>query len=923
MDKKNTLREVMILVSIFVGLALFPLILPTAIDGAERWKEAYVQGQKFLEASKWEEAIRSFQDALKSKDQDDKSIRLYGMRFGYFPHRDKGIAHYHLGQWEEAIKDLKLSIEQSKTKEAVEYLDLAEKALKKSQEEARIQTPEGKNWREFYLEGLKFMESEKWHDALRAFEKAIQLKDKDDESLKLYGLRYGYFPHREKGIVHYWLEEWEQAVQELETSLAQAPSAIASEYLDLAKNRKITVTTSSVFRGNWWNHYERGNLLAERGAWEQALEDYQKAIEKQDKNIKDAFRVRTYGLRFIDYFPHRELGVAYYQTGQFEKAIQELETSLSMTYTAKAAFFLNQARREFLKTSGIVDTTPPRITLPISIQGSVTNLFSVEVNGVAEDENFVSAVWINDRLLFIELAEKKLSFHRSVPLTNGENKITVTAADLAGNKTSETLTLRVDREGPMIVLDDLVDGETTGTADITLKGLLVDETGILELAVNDQTIRVKRNIDIEFSQKLNLQEGINLIKIRAKDTIGNTTEDVIHLTYDPTLKEPKPKKTEGYQRWWAQKPIFWEKAGFFDGFNFQNIKLIPVSMQNPHLSSPQPFTIRKVAARPPVVKLKDLGDEQVVFLEKFFIEGKVIAIGSAQVDVILINDEPLEIKPGKSILFSHLAELKEGENLFKVVVIDTEGNETEKEIKVIRRVPKVNQVGSRMTLAVLPFEQKGQVSDTLDLVYDGLIKAFVEQERFNVVGRKGELEAALAELKLSETGLVDESTALKLGKIVAAEALVMGSIAITDEHIEVIARLVNAETTEILASKDVYDQYRLDKLLEKIDYLMEGLALKFNQEFPLVSGEVIKVEGPTIIIDLGKNHQIRKDMKFIVFREGEVIKHPDTGKILGADTEQLCEARIEQVAEDFSKGEVIIKLTQDGAIKPLDKVITK
>ena len=39
-------------------------------------------------------------------------------------------------------------------------------------------------------------------------------------------------------------------------------------------------------------------------------------------------------------------------------------------------------------------------------------------------------------------------------------------------------------------------------------------------------------------------------------------------------------------------------------------------------------------------------------------------------------------------------------------------------------------------------------------------------------------------------------------------------------------------------------------------------------------------------------------MKLILFREGEVIKHPDTGRVLGADTETLGEARVEEVSED-------------------------
>jgi tetratricopeptide (TPR) repeat protein len=934
-----------VLFSIFLLLILFPQILSTKVYAEEAWKEAYIQGQKFLETGKWEDAIRSFQKALQIKDRDDKSLRLYGMRFGYFPHRDKGIAHYHLGQWEESIRELNLSIQQSKSDQADQYLDLAVKASEKSRQGEAAQIPEEQSWKGPYLQALEFMESERWRDAISAFEKALQFKNREDESLKLYGMRHGYFPHREKGIAHYRLQEWQISVKELETSLAQAPSDRASEYLDLAKNRKITVDTSSVFRENWWNYYERGILLAGKGAWMQAIEDFQNALSKQDKNIKDTFRARTYGMRFIDYFPHRELGVAFYQTRQFQKAIQELETSLSMAYTAKAAFFLNQARKELLKTSK-VDRTPPQISIKPITPNLVTNLFSAELTGVAEDENFVSSIWVNNRLLFIELAEKKVSFTRSVPLNQGENKITVQAEDLMGNKTSQTITVKVDREGPIVVLDNFADGETVKIPDVTLKGLLVDDLGTVELAINDQPVPIKQGKDIKFNRKLSLRKGENSIKIRAKDPVGNTTEDVIHLNYDPTFQEPKIKKTELY---WLPK-VQYAVLSEAEHLAYQKGKVLrfvqnddapyrsEFGIRTPQAPGSFPEVIQKwkgvvgenekfgeetPQARPPVVKLKDLGDEQTAFLEKFFIEGKAIAVGSAQVDLILINEEPLETKPGKSLLFSHLVELKEGENLFKITVIDTGGKQTEKKVKIIRQIPRINRIGSRMSIAILPFEQKGEAfKDVGNMVYDALINAFVNQERFKIVGRKEELKAALEELKLSQTGLVDPTTAVKPGKIVAAETVMVGNTSMTEKYIEVVARLVNTETTEILASKDVYDQYEANTLLEKINFLMEGLTLKFMQEFPLVQGEVVKIEGLAITTDLGTNHHIRKDMRFIVFREGEVLKN-SSGKVLGSETQQLGEAKVEEVFENFSKGQILVTPSQEGAIKPQDKVITK
>ena len=67
-------------------------------------------------------------------------------------------------------------------------------------------------------------------------------------------------------------------------------------------------------------------------------------------------------LNFIDYFPHRELGVSYYHQTRYEEAINELERSISDTPSAKAGYFLDKARREWLLQEGI-DAQRPRLVV--------------------------------------------------------------------------------------------------------------------------------------------------------------------------------------------------------------------------------------------------------------------------------------------------------------------------------------------------------------------------------------------------------------------------------------------------------------------------------------------------------------------------------------------------------------------------------
>jgi hypothetical protein len=90
----------------------------------------------------------------------------------------------------------------------------------------------------------------------------------------------------------------------------------------------------------------------------------------------------------------------------------------------------------------------------------------------------------------------------------------------------------------------------------------------------------------------------------------------------------------------------------------------------------------------------------------------------------------------------------------------------------------------------------------------------------------------------------------------------------------------------------------------------------------MVEGLVMKTEGKTIFVDLGSKQAIKKYMKLILFREGEALTHPLTGKVLGAPTETLGEARVEVVLEELSQA-TLLAPAPSAAVKQLDKVITK
>jgi len=236
-------------------------------------------------------------------------------------------------------------------------------------------------------------------------------------------------------------------------------------------------------------------------------------------------------------------------------------------------------------------------------------------------------------------------------------------------------------------------------------------------------------------------------------------------------------------------------------------------------------------------------------------------------------------------------------------------------ILVIRRIPEALQLGQRLSLTVLPFEKMGTLSEAGLFVQDSLTHGLVTLNRFQVIERE-RLDLILQEQKLSQSKLIDRNTALRLGRLVAAQAVITGSIIETSDGIEVVARMIDTETSGILTSVDVYGE---SKDLPAIRTLTEGLAIKIHREFPLIGGVVLQKKGNAIFTDLGQN-KTKIERKLIIYHEEE-IKHPLTGKVLGADNQILGRARVVQVMTEMSKAEILT--SNSGSIKRLDKVITE
>jgi len=625
---------------------------------------------------------------------------------------------------------------------------------------------------------------------------------------------------------------------------------------------------------------------------QEAAEDFETAAgEKAGATVprpKDARRVRTYGMHFIeDYFPHRELGIAYYRMKRFAEAEQELLVSLDHTPSAKAKAYLNLVRAEMLREKPAQDA-PPSLELSTPV-GPYLNTRTVKLAGVARSKNHVSAIFVNGQRLFTELAEQEREFSTDLELKPGKNEVVVEVVDLVQKSTTKTLSLNVDVQYPTVAIEDVVrkDADT-----VTVRGTAMDNAGLSRLLVEGEEQLVEEApTEMPFSVDAALEGAVT---VEVLDVAGNRTRAAVRITQD-MLESPEPG---------AVRPIL--------------LAMLPsqVVADGEGIGVLLAEGAAAGDGTPPLISLRDVTDGRIICDEEFIFEG--FARDNGRLAVLSVNREDLlGARTGVLVkYFTYRATLRTGENTFTVVGVDRAGNRAEKRFTILRRIQEPLQVAARLTLGLLPLQQNGATLSATNQVYDLLLGSFLASGRFNLVEREeAAFQAILTELKIGNSELADKTTAVRIGRLRTAEGMLYGKTIEDEQSITVDLWLVDTETSEILFFADVYGE---DKSRDELKWLADGLVLKFRQRFPLVRGKVTGVTDSGVFINNGSAEGIWAGMKYLVLKEGE---EPGSLKMREVNG-RVMEARARTVQKDSCFAEYADK-SAGSEVRVNDPAITK
>jgi len=177
------------------------------------------------------------------------------------------------------------------------------------------------------------------------------------------------------------------------------------------------------------------------------------------------------------------------------------------------------------------DTTPPNLTLDGPKNGDIFNVTSVNVFGTAE---IGANLTINNEAAVIASDGK---FSKTFTFVEGNNQIKVVCTDAVGNRATVSISVRIDRKRPLLLVVDPMDGYRTNKTSINVSGLTEPGSNV---TMNSVVVPL---FGSNFQAPVLLDEGDNTINVRSCDRAVNCNETSVHITRDtepPVLEVTYP-----------------------------------------------------------------------------------------------------------------------------------------------------------------------------------------------------------------------------------------------------------------------------------------------------------------------------------------------------------------------------------------------
>ena len=219
-----------------------------------------------------------------------------------------------------------------------------------------------------------------------------------------------------------------------------------------------------------------------------------------------------------------------------------------------------------------------------------------------------------------------------------------------------------------------------------------------------------------------------------------------------------------------------------------------------------------------------------------------------------------------------------------------------------RALPWDGWTSHPLTMWVMDFEVQGYSLQEGDerLLASGIADQVLQQSRIQLVER-ALLDKLLIELKLGTSKLTDRSTALSLGRILAARLILFGQVVYSETQTQVSLRLIETETGRIRAA--VNESIAVTIPASALAEELSGSLLEKQEKLYPIRGKILKAEGKKLRLNIGQKVGVKVGDRF------RAIEKEMTMEITSVEPETSL-ARVTAGEEAVEKGLRVEALTE-------------
>ena len=82
---------------------------------------------------------------------------------------------------------------------------------------------------------------------------------------------------------------------------------------------------------------------------------------------------------------------------------------------------------------------------------------------------------------------------------------------------------------------------------------------------------------------------------------------------------------------------------------------------------------------------------------------------------------------------------------------------------------------------------------------------------------------------MNQTGFIETTDAVEIGKMLHADAIITGSVALLGSQIQLNARIIDIESAYVISAETKTSQYTLQDINRMVNEIVRNLASKFRK----------------------------------------------------------------------------------------------